>query len=79
MIWLRFNDVLIRMKCMEKHDRYFGEDAPSWSTKMRWYNEFQHGRVLLKDEAHGSLPVTALTPENIDAVRRTNREDYRIT
>ena len=69
----------MRQQCAEKLHRYFGDDAPSLCTVKRWYNEFDRGRMSLEDEAHIAPPVTAVTPENIDAVRQLIREDSRIT
>ncbi|CAH1967938.1 unnamed protein product [Acanthoscelides obtectus] len=45
------------------------------STISRWYREFKRGRVSLSDDSRVGAPKTAVTQENVDAVRKLIIED----
>ncbi|CAH1956064.1 unnamed protein product [Acanthoscelides obtectus] len=51
----------------------FGNEAPHQSTISRWYKEFKRGRVRV------GAPKTAVTQENVDAVRKLIIEDRHIS
>ncbi|CAH1957897.1 unnamed protein product [Acanthoscelides obtectus] len=53
----------------------FGNEAPHQSTIFRWYGEFKRGRLSLSDEPRVGAPKTAVTQENVDAVRKLIIED----
>ncbi|CAH2010986.1 unnamed protein product [Acanthoscelides obtectus] len=53
--------------------------APHHSTISRWYVEFKLGRVILSDDARVGAPKTAVTQENVDAVRKLIIEDRHMT
>ena len=44
-----------------------------------WFNEFKLDRVSLSDESREGRPITAITPESIDAVRKMIEEDRHTT
>lgn len=47
----------------------FGKDAPSLATIYSWYAKFQRGQERISDDARKGAPSTAVTEENIEAVR----------
>lgn len=55
-----------------------GRQAPSAATYFRWRSEFQSGIQPLEDETQFSRPVTALTAQNMEAVRKLIKEEARI-
>ncbi|CAH1966094.1 unnamed protein product [Acanthoscelides obtectus] len=57
----------------------FLNKAPHQSTISRWYGEFKHGRVSLSDDPRVGAPKTAVTQENVDAVRKLIIEDRHIS
>ena len=56
----------------------FGDKAPSYSTMKNWFNEFNCGQRLLKEEDGEGSPKTAVAPENIDAVRELIMQDRHV-
>ncbi|CAH1977141.1 unnamed protein product [Acanthoscelides obtectus] len=50
-------------------------EAPHQSTISRLYGEFKRGRVSLSDDPRVGAPKTAVTQENVDAVRKLIIED----
>ena len=44
-----------------------------------WFNEFNCGRLSLKDEVHEGPPKTAVVSENIDTVRELIMQDRHVT
>lgn len=57
----------------------FEGSAPSKSTVYNWYAEFRRGRTSLSDEDRSGRPISAVSPENVAAVRQMVREDARVT
>ncbi|CAH1966315.1 unnamed protein product [Acanthoscelides obtectus] len=57
----------------------FGNEAPHQSTISRWYGEFKRGRVSFSDDPRVGAPKTAVTQENVDAVRKLIIEDRHVT
>ncbi|CAH1966028.1 unnamed protein product [Acanthoscelides obtectus] len=57
----------------------FGNKAPHQSTISRWYGELKPGRVSLSDDPRVGVPKTAVTQENVDAVRKLIIEDRHVT
>ncbi|CAH1966648.1 unnamed protein product [Acanthoscelides obtectus] len=49
------------------------------STISRWYGEFKRGRVSLSDDPRVGAPKTAITQENVDAVRKLIIENRHVT
>ena len=48
----------------------FSKQASSRPTEFRWYNEYKRGREGLENETRTRRPVTAVTKENAEAVKR---------
>ncbi|CAH1995657.1 unnamed protein product [Acanthoscelides obtectus] len=61
---------LSQQECLAELLSVFGNEAPHQSTISRWYGEFKHGRVSLSDDPRVGAPKTAVTQENVDAVRK---------
>ena len=57
----------------------FGNKAPHQSTISRWYGEFKRGWISLSDDPRAVAPKTAVTQENVDAVRKLIKEDRHVT
>lgn len=57
----------------------FGNEAPSKATIYRWFAEFQRERDSLSDALREGRPKSAVSPENIDAVRELIKEDRHVT
>ncbi|CAH1968747.1 unnamed protein product [Acanthoscelides obtectus] len=53
--------------------------SPHQSTISRWYGEFKRGRVSLSDGSRVGAPKTAVTQENVDAVRKLIIEHRHVT
>ena len=70
---------LLQQECIAELKTLFGDKAPSHSTVTGWFNEFNCGRRLLKDEVRESRPKTAVVSENIDAVRELIMQDRHVT
>ncbi|CAH2013730.1 unnamed protein product [Acanthoscelides obtectus] len=59
--------------------RVFRNEAPHQSTVSRWYGEFKRGRVSLSDDPRVGAPKTAVTQQNVDALRKLIIEDRHVT
>lgn len=57
----------------------FSDKGPSKATIYHWFNEFKRGRLSLTDEKRSGRPVTAVTEENVLAVKILIQENRRIT
>lgn len=79
MIFYDFTKGLSQQECFESLKKCFGDRAPTLQTVYNWYNEFKRGRKSLKDEPREGRPKTAVTPENIDAVRELIMQDRHVT
>ncbi|CAH1991400.1 unnamed protein product [Acanthoscelides obtectus] len=73
------------MKCLAELLSVFDNEAPHQSTISHWYGEFKRGRVRttddtgLSDDSRVGAPKTAVTQENVDAVRKLIIEDRHVT
>ncbi|CAH1982818.1 unnamed protein product [Acanthoscelides obtectus] len=74
-IYYNFQRQLSQQECLAELLSVFGNDAPHQSTISRWYGEFKRGRVSLSDDPRVGAPKTAVTQENVDAVRKLIIED----
>ncbi|CAH1990549.1 unnamed protein product [Acanthoscelides obtectus] len=78
-IYYNFQRQLSQQECLAELLSVFGNEAPHQSTFFRWYGEFKRGRVSLSDESKVDTPKTAVTQENVDAVRKLIIEDRHVT
>ncbi|CAH1999182.1 unnamed protein product [Acanthoscelides obtectus] len=78
-ICYNFQRQLSQQECLAELLSVFGNEAPHQSTISRWYGEFKRGRVSLSDESRVGAPKTAVTQENVDAVRKLIIEDRHVT
>ncbi|CAH2009362.1 unnamed protein product [Acanthoscelides obtectus] len=78
-IYYNFQRQLSQQECLAKLLSVFGNEAPHQSTISRWYGELKRGRVSLSDDPRVGAPKTAVTQENIDAVRKLIIEDRHVT
>ena len=67
-IFYNFRRGLSRQKCIHELKSLFGDKAPSYSTMKNWFNEFNCGQRLLKEEDGEGSPKTAVVSENISAM-----------
>lgn len=79
MIFYDFKSSLTPKQCGDRLRNAFGEEAPSNATIYNWYSEFKRDRFFLGDEFREGRPRTAVTDENIAAVRAMLEEDRRIS
>ncbi|CAH2006364.1 unnamed protein product [Acanthoscelides obtectus] len=70
---------LSQQECLAELLSVFVNEAPHQSTISRWYAEFKRGRVSLSDDPRVGGPKTAVTQENVDAVRKLIIEDRHVT
>ena len=66
-------------QCHTQLVKAFGVSAPSIDMVHKWYRLFQSGRRSLEDHLRSGRHRTAVTIENIDAVRTMIAEDNRLT
>ena len=79
MIFYDFRKGFTQQQCFESLQSTFGDEAPSKASVYNWYNEFKRGRRSLKDEEKPGRPISVVTPENIDAVRKLIEQDRHVT
>ncbi|CAH2002088.1 unnamed protein product [Acanthoscelides obtectus] len=75
----RVGECVAHQECLAELLSVFGNEAPHQSTISRWYGEFKRGRVRLSDDPRVGAPKTAVTQENVDAVRKLIIEDRHVT
>lgn len=78
-IYYNFRKNLSQQECIDDLISVFGNEAPSRTSVYRWYSEFQRGRDRLTDNPREGRPKTAVTQENIEAVRKMITEDRHVT
>ncbi|CAH1995155.1 unnamed protein product [Acanthoscelides obtectus] len=78
-IYYNFQRQLPQQECLTELLSVFGNEAPHQSTISRWYGEFKRGRVGLSVDPRVGAPKTAVTQENVDAVRKLIIEDRHVT
>ncbi|CAH1980370.1 unnamed protein product [Acanthoscelides obtectus] len=74
-IYYNFQRQLSQQECLAELLSVFGNEVPHQSTMPRWYGEFKRGRVSPSDDPRVGAPKTAVTQENVDAVRKPIIED----
>ncbi|CAH1968055.1 unnamed protein product [Acanthoscelides obtectus] len=75
----RQNRQLSQQECLAELLSVFGNEAPHQSTISHWYGKFKRGRVSLSDDPRVGAQKTAVTQENVDAVRKLIIEDRHVT
>ena len=65
-------------ECFTSLTDVFGGSAPPRATVGNWLKEFRMGRQSLEYEPHAGRPHTAVTDENVAAVRKLITEDLHI-
>ncbi|CAH1990795.1 unnamed protein product [Acanthoscelides obtectus] len=78
-IYYNFQRQLSQQECLAEFLSVFGIEAPHQSIISRWYGEFKRGRASLSDDLRVGAPKTAVTQENVDAVRNLIIEDRHVT
>ncbi|CAH1974688.1 unnamed protein product [Acanthoscelides obtectus] len=78
-IYYNLQRQLSQQECLAELLSVFGNEAPHQSTISRWYGQFKRGRVSLRDDPRVGAPKTAVTQENVDAVRKLILEDRHVT
>ncbi|CAH1963210.1 unnamed protein product [Acanthoscelides obtectus] len=78
-IYYNFQRQLSQQECLAELLSVFGNEVPHQSTIARWYGEFKRGLVSLSDNPRVGAPKTAMTQENVDAVRKLIIEDRHVT
>lgn len=79
MIYYDFKSGLTQKKCGDRMIAAFGNEASSKTTIYRWYSDFKRNRVSLTDDVREGRPKSAVTQENIDAVRQMIKDDRHVT
>ena len=79
MIYYDFKKALNVDQCRESLVRVFGDSATSRATISNCFREFRRGQWSLEDEPKAGRLHTAVTPENIAAVRKMIMEDPHTT
>lgn len=79
MIYYDFRSGITWQESADKLSSAFGDEAPNKSTVYRWFMDFNRGRSSLQDEFREGRPKTAVTEENIEAVRQLILTDRHVT
>lgn len=79
MILYDFKSNLTAQQSFDRLHLAFEDEAPSYRTIQRWFTEFNRGRQSLSDEPREGRPSTAVSHENIDAVREMIKSDRHVT
>ena len=69
---------LSEQECIDQLISTFGDEASSYSTVKRWYNEFNRGRHSLTDEFRKDRPKSVFGSENINAVQKLIIQDRHV-
>ena len=79
MIYYDYKKKLSQEECLKSLQKTFGDSCVSHTTVYRWYAEFNRARDHFEDEPCTGRPRSAVTPENIEAVRQLVNMDPHIT
>ena len=79
MIYYDYKKKLSQQECLESLQKTFGDSCVSLATVYNWYAEFNRSRDHFEDEPRVGRPSSAVTPENIEAVRQLIKDDPHIT
>ncbi|CAH1995121.1 unnamed protein product, partial [Acanthoscelides obtectus] len=72
-IYYNFQRQLSQQECLAELLSVFGNEAPHQSTISLWYGECKRGRESLSDDPRVGATKTAVTQENVDAVKKKRR------
>ncbi|KAF2891523.1 hypothetical protein ILUMI_14650 [Ignelater luminosus] len=75
MIYYDFKKGLSAYECKESSDLAFSKQASSLAAIYRWFKEFEHKGPSVKHQKGTERPPTAVTEENIAAVKKINEND----
>ncbi|CAF4017210.1 unnamed protein product [Rotaria sp. Silwood2] len=78
MIYYDYKKQLSQEQCLESLHKTFGDSCVSRATVYNWFAKFSRGRDHFEDEPRAGRPRTAVTPENIEAVRELSKRVYDI-
>lgn len=79
MIFYDFRCGLNQKQSYERLKLSFDDAAPSLATVYNWFGEFKRNRTQLSDDIREGRPSTAVTEENINAVRLMIEAEKRTT
>ncbi|CAH1967203.1 unnamed protein product [Acanthoscelides obtectus] len=77
-ICYNFQRLLSQQECLTELLSVFGNEALHQSTISHWYGKFKRGRVSLSADPRMGASETAVTQENVDAVRKLIIEDGHV-
>ncbi|CAF2243321.1 unnamed protein product [Rotaria magnacalcarata] len=78
MIYYDYKNKLSHQECLESLQKTFGDSCVSRATVYNWYAEFNRDRDHFEDEPRVGRPRSAVTPENIEAIRQLINDDPHI-
>ena len=70
LIFNYFKAGVIRDDCVQRLQAAFGNKCPCRATVFRWFKEFCRGRNFLHNDEHIGRPLSAVTPDNVSAIRK---------
>ena len=73
MFYYDFRRGLSRQECMDQLISTFGDEAPSYATVKRWYNQFNRGRHSLTNQFRKDRPKSVVGPAKTDNARSSIR------
>ena len=79
MYYYDFRRELAREECTDQLISTFDDEAPSYATVKRQYNEFNRGCHSLTNEFRRSRPKSVVGLENINAVQKLILQDHHLT
>jgi transposase len=74
--------LLLGLTATEIHNELtlaYGQDIVSYRTVARWFRRFSNERDSLEDNPRSGRPLSAITQENIDAVKHVVNDDPHIS
>ena len=79
MSYYDFRRGLLRQECIDQLISTFGDEAPSYATVKRCYNEFNRGHHSLTDQFRKGRPKSIVGLENIIPVQKLIMQDRQVT
>jgi hypothetical protein len=73
---------LLGLNATQIHDELttaYGQDYVSYATVARWLHAFSGGRESFEDDPRSDRPITAVTQDNIDAIKDLVDDDPHIS